>query len=108
MTKDNIVLKWLAIFLAIVWLGTTGWLNFDAFAGRQGYERPEVQAKLSNCDGTFKQRYECKSSQIISEGRSTFLDLALRSAIIFAPPLLLWAAWSQLPDRRRRHRRTAH
>ena len=108
MTKDNIVLRLMAIMLALAWIGVTGWLNFDAFAGRQSFERPELAAKLDNCEGTFKQRYDCKSSQIVADGQSTFLDLALRGGLIFGPPLILWAGWSLLPERRRRYRRAIH
>lgn len=108
MTRDNIFLKGMVILIGVAWIAITVWLNFDAFVGKQGFDRPDVAQRLANCEGTFKQRYDCKSSQIVTENQGTFLDLSLRGALIFLPPILLWVGWSQLPERRRRYRRMAH
>lgn len=107
-TKDN-VLKWSMIVGSVLWIAIAGSFHWEAFIGPQSYEKSSVSDKIDNCEGSFKQRYECKSSLIINDSRETFMDWTWRLAVVFGPPLALGIAWQMHPEpKRRRHEKRQH
>jgi len=48
-----------------------------------------VKERMSDCAGTFQQRYDCKNSIVIETDRSTFINMVGRIIIVVLPPLLL-------------------
>ena len=98
MYRNNVTLRWALIALGLLWIGAAGWANSDIFVGKQAYEKPELAERLSTCDGSFKERYDCKSRSIVHDDQQTFLLMSTAFLTIFGPPVLLWLAWSRLPD----------
>jgi hypothetical protein len=62
---------------------------FDVDPDQYGFKSPEVDAGMESCGGSFKQRYHCKESLILTKHRQSFVLWIEKVAIILGPPLLL-------------------
>ena len=82
------ILKWTAFIASTIWIVLTIYQEFfDVDPDRYGFKSPEVEAQMSSCGGTFRQRYECKETAILAKGRDSFVIWMEKVAMIFGPPL---------------------
>lgn len=97
--------KWIMIFLSAVWIAGAGWYEISGATSNYGFTSGSYRKAIKACRGSFANRYECKSSAIISGENQAFIDWTVRLAIIFVPPLGLGMVYGAL--RRRREERDA-
>lgn len=80
------------------WVGVAGWLTFTNLP--QGEIRhhgsEEVKERMRECEGTFKQRYDCKEAIVIESGRDTFWNMIVRLALITGPAIVAGGVGSAL------------
>lgn len=95
-------LKQLAVAASALWVAMTIYQEFfDVDPDQFGFKSPEVEAQMSSCGGTFKQRYDCKEAAILAKGRDSFLIWMWKVTIILGPPIALVVLF-QLAERGRR------
>lgn len=99
------VLKWLMIAIAAAWIAGAGWFQIAGVTGNYGIGSSSYRKVSGACNGSFANRYACKSSAIIAGENQAFIDWAVRLAIIFIPPLGLTIVFGFV--RRRREERVA-
>ena len=93
-TKKSV--KWGAGILAIIYMLVIG---FDQFFGGATFSYASslheelLQQRLASCRGTFKERYHCKSSILLGEGRDSFNYWSKKYLISFAPPIFVYVAF---------------
>lgn len=78
------------------WVGVSGWLLFaDLPAGEiQHHGSEAIKERMRECEGSFKQRYDCKEAIVIDSGRDTFWNMIARLAIMTMPAILAGLAGS--------------
>ncbi|MGE5548145.1 MAG: hypothetical protein ACM33T_14660 [Solirubrobacterales bacterium] len=102
--------KLLVGLLCLVWIAGSGVAMFATLGEDevQTHSSDTVKDRLRDCEGTFKQRYECKEAIVIQTHRKTFYTLSERLAIVVLPPSLLAIAFSmalkRIPVERPHHR----
>lgn len=82
----------------IGWLACAGWLAisinyliFQTDPDQFSFRSPEVEAEMKNCTSEdMHQRYSCKEQAILSHERLKFVQALVPTALVFAPPLLVW------------------
>jgi hypothetical protein len=82
----------------IGWLACAGWLAisinyliFQSDPDQFSFRSPEVEAEMKNCTSeNMHQRYSCKEQAILSHERLKFVQALAPTALVFAPPLLVW------------------
>lgn len=84
-------LRILAVLISLAWIAWAGWQQFAALPEEavQHHGSDVVKDRMKDCEGSFKQRYECKEAIVIQSGRDTFNNMMMRLAIVFGPPALL-------------------
>lgn len=100
---DTAYLFWfkrIAIALAFVWLAGVGWLQFSEAIGDYGLKSATYQRGSSECEGSYANRYDCKSSILIAGENQAFFSWLLKFAIVFLPPIGLGYLYGAV---RRRH-----
>lgn len=90
MTKSG--RKWAKLLLTttcFAWVGVAGWAMFSDLPDDsvQTHNSEIVKGRMKECDGTFKQRYECKEAIVIDAGRKTFWSLTERLLIVTLPAI---------------------
>ncbi len=99
--------RWVGVVLGLsclVWIAVSGWkllAEVPATVLFENHTMPVVQERMSKCEGTFQQRYDCKQAILLAGERGGMERVLDRLLFTTAPPALLWIAWSAL----RRHRR---
>ena len=89
-TKKSV--KWGAAGVALLWVFVVG---FDQFFGGSTFDyaatakEEQLQRTLASCRGTFKERYNCKSSILLAQGRDSFNYWSKKYLITFGPPIFL-------------------
>lgn len=83
--------KLIVTLLCLAWIGVTGWSQFAALPESEvlNHNSTAVKEKMRECEGSFSQRYDCKSAIVIESGRDTFANMVLRLSIVAVPPSLL-------------------
>jgi hypothetical protein len=100
--------RWIGALLALsclAWIAVSSWkllAEVPATALFENHTMPVVQERMSKCEGTFQQRYDCKQAILLAGERGGMERVFDRLLFTVAPPALLWIAWSAL-RRRRRH-----
>jgi hypothetical protein len=90
------------VALTVVCLAWVGWASWDQFSDLsdddvQNHGSAAVQERMAReCEGSFKQRYDCKERIVIRSGQQTFMNMLGRFAVISVPPALAWLAFSFL------------
>ena len=93
-TKKSV--KWGAAGVALLWVFVVG---FDQFFGGSTFDyaatakEEQLQRTLASCRGTFKERYNCKSSILLAQGRDSFNYWSKKYLITFGPPIFLYVAF---------------
>ncbi|HIJ38308.1 MAG TPA: hypothetical protein HPP80_05350 [Rhodospirillaceae bacterium] len=83
-------LKWVGIIASTLWIIVSIYTAFfDVDPDQFGFKSPEVEARMQNCGGSFKQRYECKEAAILAKHRQSFVLWIEKVAAILGPPLAL-------------------
>ena len=100
-----LVLKGIMIAIALLWIAGAGWIQIPSSAGDYGLGSYSYRKASGACEGSFSDRYECKSSALISGENQAFIDWSVRLAIVFVPPLGLSIVYGFI--RRRREEREA-
>ncbi|MEO5375044.1 MAG: hypothetical protein H7840_12300 [Alphaproteobacteria bacterium] len=109
------VAKWAVTSASFLWIAIVGWLQITAMFGTdmQTHSSDQVQQRLSDCSGTFRQRYECKEAIVLGVQRSSAWLVLARLLLIIGPPLGAAVAFAylmpkpKLPPRRPRKPKTA-
>jgi hypothetical protein len=93
--RTHRIAKWTLTAICLAWMGWTGVDQFGDVPERDllTHSSPEVRDRLRDCEGSFKQRYECKETIVIQTHRDTFYRLSERLAIVTVPPLLAGLAF---------------
>lgn len=83
-------LKWAVSGGSVLWMLLIGWLMLatlpDGAVEHHGSD--QIKDRMSQCAGSFRDRYDCKEQIIIESGRETFYVLALRFLLVIVPPLV--------------------
>lgn len=93
-TKKSV--KWGAGVVAIIYMLVVG---FDQFFGGATFSyvttarEEHLQQTLASCRGTFRERYDCKSSILLAQGRNSFNYWSKKYLISFAPPIFIYVAF---------------
>ena len=93
-TKKSV--KWGAGIAGVIWMLVVG---FDQFFGGSTFNyadtarEEQLQRTLASCRGTFKERYHCKSSILLAEGRNSFNYWSKKYLITFAPPIFIYVVF---------------
>ncbi|MBF0323836.1 MAG: hypothetical protein HQL42_02085 [Alphaproteobacteria bacterium] len=87
-------LVWSVTVSCIAWMAVVGWLLFVMMpASVEHHSSAAVKDRMATqCQGSFKDRYECKEAIIVESGRDTFWTMAGRFLAVVVPPMLL-SAW---------------
>lgn len=88
-------LRWTVVVGCFGWMGVVGWAQFRDVPEREllTHSSRQVQERLTSCDGTFKQRYDCKSTIVLQTERQTIWHGVVRLAMVVLPPLAAAAAF---------------
>jgi hypothetical protein len=96
MTKEKrSFLVWSVTAACMAWMALVGWLMFALLppGAVEHHGSTAVKDRMATqCQGSFRDRYECKEAIIVETGRDTFFNLAGRFLAVILPPLLL-SAW---------------
>lgn len=89
-TKRTLLI-WSVTLSCLAWMGFVGWLLFAAMpAAVENHSSTAVKDRMATqCQGSFRDRYECKEAIIVESGRDTFFVMAGRFLAVIVPPLLL-------------------
>lgn len=84
-------LVWSVTVSCIAWMAVVGWTLFVLMpASVEHHSSAAVKDKMATqCQGSFRDRYECKEAIIVESGRDTFWTLAGRFLAVVVPPMLL-------------------
>lgn len=84
-------LKWAASAGSLLWILVMGWLMVATLpqSAVENHGSETVKNRMSDCAGTYRDRYDCKEQIIIESGRDTFFILAGRFLLVILPPLLI-------------------
>lgn len=84
-------LKWGVTAASLLWMVVIGWLMVATLpqSAVENHGSAAVQARMSDCAGSYRDRYDCKEQIIIESGRDTFLILSGRFLLVVLPPLLI-------------------
>lgn len=87
---DRNRLKLLLSAACFAWVGVSAWIVFsDIPEGEiQHHGSDAVKERMRECEGSFKQRYDCKEAIVIESGRDTFQNMIERLAIVAVPAIL--------------------
>ncbi len=89
-------MKWGAGIAGVIYILVIG---FDQFFGGATFSYANsqheelLQQRLASCRGSFKERYDCKSSILLAEGRDSFNYWSKKYLITFAPPIFVYVAF---------------
>lgn len=95
MTKTGRKLAKLLLTTAcFAWVGIAGWIMFTELPedALQTHSSDAVKERLKECEGTFKQRYDCKETIVIETHRKTFWSLTERLLFVTVPALFVGIA----------------
>jgi hypothetical protein len=96
MTKTKrAALVWSVTAGCLLWMALVGWLLFALLppGAIEHHGSTTVKDRMATqCQGSFRDRYECKEAIIVETGRDTFWTLASRFLAVVVPPMLL-SAW---------------
>jgi len=87
---DSAGLFWVkrfAIAISIAWIAGIGWVQFSEAINDFGVSSRTYQRGSSECEGSYKSRYDCKSQILISGENDAFMSWLLKFAIVFLPPI---------------------
>ena len=98
--------RWIGWVLAIgclTWIGVSSWkllAEVPADSLFENHTMPAMQERMSKCEGTFQQRYDCKQQIMLAGERGGMERVLDRLLFTAGPPALLWIAWSAIRRRR--------
>lgn len=83
-------LKWAVTASSVLWMVFMGWLMVATLpqSAVENHSSAIVKDRMSDCSGSFRDRYDCKEQIIIESGRETFFILTGRFLLVIIPPLL--------------------
>lgn len=90
MTKrDRSRLKQIFTITSLIWMATTAWLMFGHLDKDDmgNLNSSALRDRMAECQGNFRERYDCKEALIVKSGRQSFNDLFLRFLLVIVPPL---------------------
>ena len=96
------ILKWGALAVGLIWAIAAGWGELSKMELPDNFRSTSYKRQAEKCEGSFQNRFDCKSAIIINSDNSTFNDWVLRFAIVFGPPVLIWVLYNQVQRRRER------
>lgn len=84
-------LKWAVTVSSLLWMVLIGWLMVTTLpqSAVENHGSSAVKDRMSDCAGSFRDRYDCKEQIIIESGRDTFAIVFGRFLLVFLPPLLI-------------------
>jgi len=87
--------KTVATVLCLLWIGWGVWSQFLTLPADEieNHSSLSVKDRMSDCTGTFHQRYECKNAIVIETDRGNFFNIVGRLILIVLPPVLVMAGW---------------
>jgi hypothetical protein len=82
-------LKWMVSGGSAAWLLLIGLLMIATLpdGAVENHASDQVKGRMSECTGSFQDRYQCKEQIIIESGRETFYTLGGRFLLVILPPL---------------------
>jgi hypothetical protein len=85
-------LRWIGWLACACWLAVTiNYLIFQRDPDQFSFRAPVVEAEMKNCTSEdMHQRYSCKEQAMLSHERLMFVEALIPTALVFAPPLLVW------------------
>ncbi|CAA7621958.1 hypothetical protein [Magnetospirillum sp. UT-4] len=75
----------------LAWMAGIGWLMWTTLpeSAVAHHSSSSVKDRMeAECQGTFKQRYQCKEEIIVESGRDTFWNLSSRFLLVIVPPII--------------------
>lgn len=90
MTKrDRKRLKLSVTTASLIWMAAIGWAMFGQLNSDDmgNHNSSAIRDRMAECQGTFRERYDCKESIIVKSGQQTFNDMFLRFMLVIVPPL---------------------
>jgi hypothetical protein len=83
-------LKWAVTAGSLLWMVFMGWLMVATLpqSAVVNHSSSVVKDRMSDCAGSYQDRYDCKEQIIIESGRDTFFILTGRFLLVILPPLL--------------------
>mgnify|MGYP001809779347 CR=1 FL=1 len=87
--------KAVATALCLLWIGWGVWTQFLSLPDEEieNHSSLSVKDRMSDCIGTFQQRYECKNAIVIETDRHNFFNAVGRLVLIVLPPILVFGVW---------------
>ncbi|KAF0114298.1 MAG: hypothetical protein FD149_1886 [Rhodospirillaceae bacterium] len=83
------------LVLCFGWMAGVGWSQFGNMSeDRLLTHRSEtVKQQMTDCTGSFKERYDCKEEIVLEGKHTTLLNMMVPFVIVFGPPLALGIAF---------------
>ena len=74
----------------ILWMVVVGWLMWVTLpeGAVETHTSDPLKDRMSQCTGSFRDRYDCKEQIIIQSGREAFYTLSLRFLLVIVPPMI--------------------
>ncbi|MBC7907174.1 MAG: hypothetical protein H7Y60_10565 [Rhodospirillaceae bacterium] len=84
-------LKWAVTASSLLWMVLVGWLMVTTLpqSAVENHGSAVIKDRMSDCTGSYRDRYDCKEQIIIESGRDTFFILGGRFLLVVLPPLLM-------------------
>ncbi|MCZ6861168.1 MAG: hypothetical protein O7I42_12995 [Alphaproteobacteria bacterium] len=95
-----VIVRFWIIALCVAWVGVAGWREFVSHGDLFDIRGTATRSGGSSCSGSFSNRYECRSSRIISIDNAIFVSWAKRIAVVFVPPMALLYLFGKYARRR--------
>jgi hypothetical protein len=83
-------LRWLVSGGAMLWMVLVGWLMVATLpeGAVENHSSSSLQTRMSDCTGSFRDRYQCKEELIVKSGQLSFYTVATRFLLVMVPPLI--------------------
>jgi hypothetical protein len=81
--------------VCVAWLAVSGWAFFGTVPPEivDNHTAKTMQDRMRVCEGTFRERFECKQAFLLSGERWGFAVAVNRLMLMCAPPLAAWIIW---------------
>lgn len=91
------IIKGATVAGCLAWLGFVGWQQFGEMPKREvlTHSSQTVKDMMSDCKGTFKERYACKDAIIVQTGQDSFWNVLWRLLIVIVPPIAVTVAFTK-------------
>jgi len=94
--KTKKIVRWGSAVVGLIWIGAVGIAEFNDVGitgGGSNFRDKEIQKRLAKCSGSFKKRYDCKSSILRAAGADSFNYWGKKYGITFGPAIFLYVSF---------------